>query len=102
MSPLVRLSTERVIQEAVEQEQAVALGRERSERRDGQRGLRNGYEAGTVKTAAGVLRGEGPQIRGRQEPYRSEVWSQVAKPSAVRKRRSGEMSAGGLWQRARE
>jgi len=42
LSALVRLSTERVWQEAVEQEQAQALGRGRYERRDGGPGYRNG------------------------------------------------------------
>jgi transposase-like protein len=68
LSTLVRLSTERVLQEALEDEQARALGRERYERREGQLGSRNGYEKGTLKTAEGVLRVEVPQIRGRAEP----------------------------------
>jgi len=68
LSTLVRLSTERVLQEALEDEQAQALGRERYERREEERGYRNGYEAGTLKTAEGVLRVQVPQIRGRDEP----------------------------------
>jgi transposase-like protein len=68
LSTLVRLSTERVWQEALEDEQAQALGRERSERREEERGYRNGYEAGTLKTAEGVVRVQVPQIRGRDEP----------------------------------
>lgn len=99
LSMLVRLSTERVLQEALEQEQATVLGRERYERRDGQRGYRNGYEDGTVKTAEGVLRVQVPQIRGREEPYRSSVWSQMGKTSEVLKRLIVEMYAGGLSQR---
>lgn len=47
LSTLVRLSTERVLQEALEQEQGKALGRERYERRHGRLGYRNGYESGT-------------------------------------------------------
>jgi transposase-like protein len=86
LSTLVRLSTERVLQEALEDEQARALGRERYERREGQLGSRNGSEKGTLKTAAGVLRVEVPQLRGRGEPYRSEVGSQVARTSEVLKR----------------
>ena len=58
LSTLVRLSTERVRQEALEDEQAQALGRGRYERRDEAQGDRNGYEAGTLKTAEGVLRVE--------------------------------------------
>jgi hypothetical protein len=45
LSALVRLSTERVVQEALEHEQAQALGRGRYERRDGVPGSRTGYEA---------------------------------------------------------
>jgi putative transposase len=99
LSTLVHLSTERVLQEALEQEQAVALGRGRYERRDGVPGYRNGYETGTLKTAEGVLQVQVPQIRGREEPYRSQLWSQVAKTSDVLKRLIVEMYAGGLSQR---
>lgn len=99
LSTLVRLSTERVLQEALEEEQAVALGRGRYERREAERGYRNGYEQGTLKTAEGVLRVEVPQIRGREEPYRSQLWGQVGKTSDVLKRLIVEMYAGGLSQR---
>ena len=71
LSTLVRLSTERVLQEALEQEQTTALGRERYEVRGAQIGSRNGYENGTLKTAEGGLRVKLPQIRGREEPYQS-------------------------------
>lgn len=40
-----------------------------------------------------------PQISGRPEPYRSSLWSQVAKTSDVLKRLIVEMYAGGLSQR---
>lgn len=99
LSTLVRLATERVLQEALESEQARALGRERYERREGGGGSRNGYENGTLKTAEGVVRVQVPQIRGREEPYWSEVWSQVGKTSEVLKRLIVEMYAGGLSQR---
>ena len=42
---------------------------------------------------------EAPQIRGREEPYRSPLWRQVAKTSDVLKRLIVEMYAGGLSQR---
>jgi putative transposase len=99
LSTLVRLSTERVLQEALEEEQAQALGRGRYERREEPRGYRNGYEAGTVKTAEGVLRVEVPQIRGREEPYRSSLWGQMAKTSDVLKKLIVEMYTGGMSQR---
>jgi transposase-like protein len=65
---LVRLSTERILQEALEQEQAVALGRGRYEARGEKVGYRNGYEKGTLKTGEGVLHVKVPQIRGQAEP----------------------------------
>jgi transposase-like protein len=99
LSALVRLSTERVLQEALEHEQAQALGRGRYERRDGMPGYRNGSEAGRLKTAEGVLRVQVPQIRGREEPYRSQLWGQGANPSEVLKRLIVELDAGGLSQR---
>lgn len=68
LSTVVRLSTERIGQEALEHEQAETLGRERDERGERELGYRNGYEAGTLKTAEGGLRVKVPQIRGREEP----------------------------------
>jgi transposase-like protein len=91
LSTLVRLATERVLQAALEQEQAEALGRGRYEARGEQAGYRNGYEKGTRKTAEGVFRVKLPQIRGREEPYRSPLWRQVATTSDVLKRLIVEM-----------
>jgi transposase-like protein len=68
LSTLVRLSTERVLQEALEQEQTTALGCGCYETWGEQIGSRNGYENGTLKTAEGVLRVRVPQMRGREEP----------------------------------
>jgi putative transposase len=99
LSTLVRLSTERVWQEALEQEQTTALGRGRYETRGEQIGSRNGYENGTLKTAEGVLRVKLPQIRGREAPYRSPLWRQVATTSEVLKRLIVEMYVGGMSQR---
>lgn len=91
LSALVRLSTERVLQEALEQEQAQTLGRARYERRAGSQGYRNGYEDGTLKTAEGVLRLKVPQISGRAEPARSELWDGLANTSESLKRLIVEM-----------
>jgi putative transposase len=99
LSSLVRLSTERVLQEALEREQAEALGRARYERRDEPQGYRNGYERGTLKTAEGVLRVKVPQGRGRPEPYRSSLWTALANTSEVLKSLIVEMYAGGMSQR---
>jgi transposase-like protein len=99
LSALVRLSTERVLQEALEQEPAQALGRARYERRAGSQGYRNGYEEGTLKTAEGVLRLKVPQLSGRAEPVRSQLWEGLAHTSEVLKRLIVEMYAGGMSQR---
>jgi putative transposase len=99
LSLLVRLSTERILQGALEEEQATALGRGRYEARGEKAGYRNGYENGTLKTAEGVLRVKVPQIRGWEEPYRSQLWGQVATTSDVLKRLIVEMYVGGLSQR---
>jgi transposase-like protein len=102
LSTLVRLSTERILQGAWEQEQAEALGRGRYETRGEKVGYRTGYENGTLKTAAGIFRVKLPQIRGREEPFRSALWGQRAPPSDVLKRLIVERSVGGMSQRASE
>ena len=99
LSALGRLSTERVLQEALEQEQAETLGRARYERRAGSQGYRNGDEAGTLKTAEGVLRLKVPQISGRSAPTRSQLWDELANTRESLKRVIVEMYAGGLSQR---
>lgn len=80
---LGRLSTERILQEALEHEQAQALGRGRYEARGENGGYRNGSEKGTLKTGEGILRVKGPQIRGQAEPYRSQWWQNGSKTSDV-------------------
>ncbi len=99
LSLLVRLSTERVLQEALEHEQAATLGRGRYEARGERPGYRNGYENGTLKTAEGVLRVKVPQIRGQEDPYRSRLWQNVGVTSEVLKRLILEMYVGGMSQR---
>jgi putative transposase len=99
LSLLVRLSTERILQEALEQEQAVALGRGRYEIRGEKVGYRNGYEKGTLKTGEGVLHVKVPQIRGHAEPYRSQLWNNVGHTSDVLKKLIVEMYVGGMSQR---
>ena len=99
LSTIVRLSTERILQEALEHEQAEALGRGRYEARGEKLGYRNGYEQGTLKTAEGIFQVKLPQIRGREEAYRSALWGQMAPTSDVLKRLIVEMYVGGMSQR---
>jgi transposase-like protein len=99
LSALIRLSTERVLQEALEQEQAETLGRGRYERGESGGGYRNGYEDGTVKTAEGVLRLQVPQVRGLREPYCSKLWAALGRTSDVLTTLIVEMYASGMSQR---
>ena len=99
LSTLVRLATERVLQDALEQEQAEELGRDRYERTEEGRGHRNGYEPGTLKTAEGVLRVQVPQIRGQATPYRSRLWDELKGTSEVLRTLIQEMYVNGLSQR---
>jgi transposase-like protein len=99
LSTLVRLATERILQDALEQEQADTLGRDRYERAEEARGYRNGYEPGTLKTAEGVLRLQLPQIRGHAVPYRSRLWGEVKGTSNVLRTLIQEMYVNGLSQR---
>jgi transposase-like protein len=52
-----------------------------------------------VKTAEGLFHVKLPQIRGREEPYRSVLWGQRVTTSDVLKRLILEMYVGGLSQR---
>ena len=80
-----------MLQAAREQEQAEALGRRRYERWPSPHGYRNGYEEGTVKTAAGVFRLQLPPVRGLREPYRSKLGAALGRTSDVLTRLSVEM-----------
>ena len=74
VSQLLRLAAQVVVQEALEQEVADRLGRERYARREAdQQGLRNGYEPGRIRSAEGEIVLQVPQVRGTQEPYRSKL-----------------------------
>ena len=95
----VRLSTERILQGALEQEQAGVLGRGRYEARGENGGYRNGYEKGTLKTGEGILHVKVPQIRGQADPYRSQLWSNVSRTSEVLKKLIVEMYVGGMSRR---
>ena len=96
---LIRLATERILQEALEEEQGVALGRGRYEARGEKLGYRNGDENGTLKTGEGGLPVKVPQIRGQGEPYRSPLWRNIGTTSEVLKKLIVEMYVGGMSQR---
>jgi len=66
-SLVIRLGTERLLQEMLEREATAYLGRERYQRRDPaqpSRGYRNGYGPGCLRTTEGEIRVEVPSARG--------------------------------------
>ena len=75
------------------------MGRNRYERCEAAHGYRHGYEGGTLKTAEGVLRIKGPQVRGMDTPYRSQGWTKLATTSARLQPLIVEMCVGGRSQR---
>jgi putative transposase len=97
---LVRLAARLVLQEALEQEQADFIGRGRYERGEAPRhGYRNGYEAGSLKTAEGRLEVAVPQVRGTEEPYRSRLLAFLGEQTDVLEKLAVEMYARGLSTR---
>jgi transposase-like protein len=99
LSALIRLATERVLQETREQEQTEARGRGLYARQETSQGYRTGYAEGTLKTAEGILRLPLPPVRGRREPYRSKLWAALGRTSDVLTTLIVEMYAGGMAQR---
>src|SRR5437763_3387078 len=90
-----------VVQELVEGEQEDFLGgRGRYERRgEDQRGSRNGYLPGRIRTAEGVIPVQVPQVRGAGEPFRSTLMSFLEGNSEVLDRLVVEMYARGMSTR---
>src|SRR5690606_18752451 len=73
-SELLRLAAQVVVQEILEQEVTDFLGRERYERRrEDERGYRNGYEPGRIRSAEGEIEVDVPQVRDSEQPYRSKL-----------------------------
>ena len=103
VSDLVERVTRLVVQELLEAEQTDFLGgRGRYRRRgDEQRGSRNGYERGKVRTAEGAIEVGFPQVRGAGETYRSALMGFLDGNSDVLDRLVTEMYARGLSTRRR-
>jgi putative transposase len=98
LSELIRLTTEKNLQELLEHEQSEVLGRDRYERKTGI-GHRNGYEPGTLKTAEGVFKVQLPQVRGLENTYCSRLWQDMGKTSQHLKDLINEMYVHGMSQR---
>jgi len=103
VSALVDTVTRLVVQELLEAEQADYLGGRghgRYERRGtDQRGSRNGYEPGRIRSAEGAIKVRVPQVRDTEEPYRSSLMSFLDGNSDVLDRLVTEMYARGLSTR---
>jgi putative transposase len=101
ISTLVETVTQLVVQELLEAEQADYLGgRGRYERRGAdQRGARNGYEPGRIRTAEGAVPVRVPQVRDAGETYRSNLMTFLDGNSDVLERLVTEMYARGLSTR---
>ena len=80
LGQLAQLGAKKLIQEALEQEQAEHLARGRYERREESTPAlyRTGYEPGRIMIGEGAVVVERPQVRGGSEPYRSRIWWAVA------------------------
>jgi transposase-like protein len=100
VTELLKLAAQRVIQEALEQEVADALGRDRYARRQAeQTGLRNGYEPGRIRSAEGEVVLQVPQVRGAGAPYRSKLMDFLRGNSDVLEHLVVEMYTRGLSTR---
>ncbi len=96
----VRLGARYMLQVALEQGVEEFLGRahyRRGSRR--QKGWRNGYEPGRVKTADGLLEVALPQTRAIEEPFHSQLTQGLRKGSDVLGQMVTEMYVRGLSTR---
>jgi putative transposase len=98
---LVQLGTQKLVQEALEREQAEHLERGRYERRPSETSplYRNGYELGRLLIGEGLIEVQRPQVRGGSEPYRSRIWDLLGQRSEGLERLVVEMYARGLSTR---
>jgi transposase-like protein len=101
ISTLIDTVTRLVVQELLEAEQADYLGgRGHYERRgQDQRGSRNGYEPGRIRSAEGAVDVRVPQVRDAGETYRSNLMTFLDGNSDVLERLVTEMYARGLSTR---
>jgi len=96
---LLLLAIKRIVQEAMEKEQADFLGRERYKHKTEEQGWRNGYEPRALKTSAGQVPLEVPQTRGTELPFRPRLLEQLGGRTEVLERLATEMYARGLSTR---
>ena len=95
-SGLVRQAARLIVEEALESEAAQELGRGYYEHGANERGYRNGYRTGKVKTAEGVIEFAVPQVSDTAEPFRSQIRQVIRGRTEELERLAVEMYARGL------
>lgn len=97
----IRRAAQVLVEQMLSAEVEEALGRGSYQRRDedGRAGYRNGYKTRSIRTAEGKVAVDVPQVRGRDEPYRSAVWQALGKRSPALEKLAVEMYARGLSTR---
>src|SRR2546425_5653512 len=97
----IRRAAQVLVEQMLSAEVEEALGRGSYQRRDedGRAGYRNGYKTRSIRTAEGKVAVDVPQVRGREEPYRSAVWQALGKRSPALEKLAVEMYARGLSTR---
>ena len=96
---LLILAMKRILQDAVEREQAEFLGREHYEHQSEGRGWRNGYEPKTLRTTVGKVPLSVPQCRDTEELFRSKLLDALKGRTGALERMASEMYARGLSTR---
>ena len=99
-SDAIRLGVRKMVEEALEAELADALGRGHYERGGGEgRGYRNGHRIGRLKSAEGEIEYSVPQVRDRDEPFRSKIREHLQGRTEALEDLAVEMYARGLSTR---
>jgi putative transposase len=83
-SGLVRQAARLIVEEALEAEAGHELGRGYYEHGAGERGYRNGYRLGKMKTAEGMIEFAVPQVSNTAEPFRSPAFGERHRSSLYR------------------
>ena len=101
-SRALKLIVEQMLGAEVDEALGRGLYQRREEGPDVKQGYRNGYKGRQFKTAEGKVHVDLPQVRGREEPYRSAIWQALGKGgkrSPALQKLAVEMYARGLSTR---
>lgn len=98
-SMLVRLGTQRMLQELLEAEQRDFLGVGRYQRGQERQGRRNGYERAHMDSGEGRIEVQAPQVRDSEQRFQSRLLGFLKGRTEVVERLVSEMYAHGLSTR---